>query len=338
MTEPGRFYTLTVADEQPQGLYLNDTDGGRILLPRRQVPDNTAIGDELTVFVYLDSEDRLIATTQQPRAAVGEVAFLQAVDVNSMGAFLDWGLAKDLFVPFAEQKQRMEKGHSYAVYVTLDNTGRIIGSTRLNRFIRDEITPSWPGAPMPLQTGDKVSLLITQRTELGYKAVVNNQYWGVLHNDDVRKAIRVGQQVKGYVKRVRTDHRLDLMLEPAGHGKADPLAKRILKKLEEGNGTLGLNDYSPADLIELHFGVSKRTFKMAIGKLFKERKIVIEDNGIRLATDADQRQPRPEKAPRPAAASSSKDSGKDSSGPKPAKKVYRNPKKKSASTLSLKKP
>jgi len=342
--EPGKYYTLTLTGLLPQGAYLEDEDGSRVLLPRKQIPADTAVGDVLSVFVYLDSEDRLIATTQRPRGQLGEVVWLEAVDVNRTGAFLDWGLAKDLFVPFGEQKQRMEAGQHYAVYITLDNTGRLIGSSRLNRFIKDEVKSAWSETDAAYETGTTVKLLIAQRTDLGYKAVVDNRYWGVLYNEDIRKPIRVGQRMQGYVKRLREDHRLDLMLEPAGHGKADPLAKRIMKKLEEGNGTLGLNDYSPADLIELHFAVSKRTFKMAIGKLFKERKIVIEENGIRLATEEDQKTPRQPKAVADKTTAKTADKAKDGNTEKKnddkksaGKKVYRNPKKKTGKTLGLKK-
>lgn len=283
MADIGLFHTLTVSDVQTQGLYLNDGDGGRILLPKRYVPDGVNVGDEIKVFVYLDSDDRPIATTQRPRVTLHQAAHLQAIDVNTTGAFLDWGLPKDLFVPFAEQNQRMEAGKSYVVYVTLDNTGRLIGSNKLNRFIKDEATANWPGEPAPFEQGDKVKLLVAQRTDIGYKAIVNDEFWGVLHESQIHTAIRVGQRFEGYVRRVREeDHRLDLSLEPLGHTRADPVAKKILTKLEESGGSLGLGDHSPADLIELHFGVSKRAFKMAMGKLFKQRQIVIIPEGICL--------------------------------------------------------
>ncbi len=357
MAELGRYNTLTVLDEQPHGLYLDDNDGGKILLPRKQIPAGTQIGDSLKVFVYLDSDDRPIATCLRPKAQLHQVAWLEAVDVNQTGAFLDWGLAKDVFVPFAEQTHRMEAGKSYAVYLYLDNTDRIVASARLNRFIKDEVKANWPGAPVPLATGDRVKLLITQHTDIGYKAVVNDTYWGLLHNDDIRKAIRTGQRVEGYIKRLRDDHKLDLMLEPVGHAKADPLAKKILQKMEDNHGLLGLSDHSPAELIELQFGVSKRTFKMAIGKLYKERKIVIEDSGIRLATEAEQkaavnkdlkkelakdaRKPAKEQktsAPKTQKAGTKKEErNQDQTDKKSAPKVYRNPKTKTEKTLSLKK-
>ena len=353
MAELGRYNTLKVQELAPHGAYLDDEDGGQILLPTRQVPEGTEIGDDIKVFVYLDSEDRWIATCQRPRVQLHQVASLEVVDVNRTGAFLDWGLAKDLFVPFAEQKQRMEQGKSYLVYVLLDNTGRLIGSTRLNRYIHDEAKSNWPGAPDPYKVGDQARLLISHRTELGYKAVVDDEFWGVIHHDDIRKAIRPGQKLEGYIKRVRDDHRLDLALEPIGHAKISPLAGRILKKLQDGDGTLGLSDKSPADLIELHFGVSKRVFKMAIGQLFKERKIVIEADHIRLANDQDANKPRPGKQAR---ASQTSESGKNSQptaatrgkpaanaeaastvaeGKKTRKRFVNN--KKSGKTLSLKK-
>ncbi|MAE34268.1 MAG: GntR family transcriptional regulator [Oceanospirillaceae bacterium] len=357
MMTPGLFHTLTVADRQPQGLYLSDDSGERVLLPNRFVPEGIETGSTLEVFIYLDSDDRLIATTQRPRVQLNQAASLMVKDVNRTGAFLDWGLPKDLFVPFAEQKQRMEAGQSYVVYVTSDNTGRLIGTTRLNRFIKDEASANWPGAADPYQMGDKVKLLIAQRTDIGYKAIVDNTYWGVLHSSQIHKAIRVGQKTEGFIRQVREDQRLDLSLEPIGHQRADSLSKRILQKLEDSGGTLGLNDYSPAELIEMHFGVSKRAFKMAVGKLYKERAIVIEETGIRLASDEDRKQAlkkaggkaNPKAKPKQQAAknsakkhterkeqpSTNKD---DSPSPAPRKKtVYRNPKTSSGKTLRLKK-
>jgi len=339
MAELGRYNTLKVQELAPHGAYLDDQDGGQILLPTRQVPEDTQIGDEIKVFVYLDSEDRWIATCQRPRVQLHQVASLEVVDVNRTGAFLDWGLAKDLFVPFAEQKQRLEQGKSCLVYVLLDNTGRLIGSTRLNRYISDEAKANWPGAPDPYQVGDKVRALVSHRTELGYKAVVDDEFWGVIHHDDIRKAIRPGNRLDAYIKRVRDDHRLDLSLEPIGHAKISPLASRILKKLQDGDGTLGLSDRSPADLIELHFGVSKRVFKMAIGQLYKERKIVIEDDHIRLANDSDAKKPRPAKKHNQAK-TAHKTSDKAAAAQRPEAEKSRKrfvSNKKSGKTLSIKK-
>ena len=272
--EIGRYATLPVVEHHPAGCYLDGGDLGDILLPNKQVPENTEIGDKLKVFIYLDSEDRIIATMQRPRVLIRQAANLQVVDVNDTGAFLDWGLAKDLFLPFSEQKQRLEIDQHCIVYVHMDNTGRLAATTRLNRFIKDESEG--------LKVGDKVKLLIAGRTQMGYKAIVNDEYWGLIHNESIRQAIRIGQRVEGYVRKVRDDKKLDLSLEPIGYKKVDPLKAKILKKLKESNGFLAVGDKSPADLIEMHFGVSKRVYKMAIGKLYKERIIAIESNGIRL--------------------------------------------------------
>lgn len=272
--EVGQYATLEVLEFHQAGLLLEGGDFGNILLPNKQVPDDVEVGDSLKVFIYLDSEDRIIATMQRPRATVGQVANLQVVDVNETGAFLDWGLAKDLFLPFSEQKQRLEPDQFCIVYVHLDNTGRIAATTRLNRFITD--------FSADYTVGEKVKLLIASRTEMGYKAVINDQHWGLIHNESIRQAIRVGQRIEGYIRKVRDDEKLDLSLEPIGYKKVDNLTSKILTKLKDNNGFLAVGDKSPAELIEMHFGVSKRVYKMAIGKLYKERIITIESKGIRL--------------------------------------------------------
>jgi uncharacterized protein len=363
MADLGRYNTLTVIDEHPQGIYLDDNEGGRLLLPGRQVPEGSKKGDSLNVFVYLDSNDRPIATLQRPRVQLHQAAALKVKEVNRMGAFLDWGLSKDLFVPFGEMNQRMEEGKTYVVYVYLDNTNRLIASAKLNRFIKDEAVANWPGDDDPFVKGDKVDLLIAQRTDLGYKAVVNNEYWGLIHQSQIRTAIRIGQRMDGYVRSVREeDHRLDISLEPLGHVRIDPVAYKIMQKLKDSNGSLDFNDKSPADLIEQSFGVSKRVFKMAIGKLYKEREIVIEDTGIRL-TNADEKlksvkKPAPKNAPKKPLAKKTftaknphpardkklktKQTAKATSKPevekpKTKKSVYKNTKENGRNTLSLKK-
>ncbi len=273
----GKYATLEVGEILPMGALLIAGEFGNILLPNKQVPDNCKVGDIVKVFIYLDSEDRVIATCQRPRATVGQVANLEVADVNEMGAFLDWGLVKDLFLPFAEQKTRLEAGQHCIVYVYMDNTDRIIATTRLNRFIKDEVATIYDN----YNPGDKVRILIAARTELGYKAIVDNKYWGLIHHSDIRQAIRVGQKVDAYIRKQRDDKRLDLSLQPIGYQKVGGLSEQIMQKVEDGNGFLALSDKSPAELIEMHFGVSKRAFKMAIGKLYKERKITIESKGIR---------------------------------------------------------
>jgi len=273
----GKYANLEIGELLPMGALLIAGEMGNILLPNKQVPDNSQVGDVVKVFIYLDSEDRVIATCQRPRVTVGQVANLQVADVNEMGAFLDWGLVKDLFLPFAEQKTRLEIDQNCIVYVYMDNTDRIIATTRLNRFIKDEVAVIYDN----YNPGDKVRVLIAARTELGYKAIVDNKYWGLIHNSDIRQAVRVGQKVDAYIRKQRDDKRLDLSLQPIGYQKVGGLSEQIMQKVEEGNGFLALSDKSPAELIEMHFGVSKRAFKMAIGKLYKDRKIVIESKGIR---------------------------------------------------------
>lgn len=273
----GKYAHLEIGEILPMGALLIAGDMGNILLPNKQVPEHSQVGDVIKVFIYLDSEDRVIATCQRPRATVGQVANLRVADVNDMGAFLDWGLVKDLFLPFSEQKKRLEVDQHCIVYVYMDNTDRIIATTRLNRFIKDEVATIYDH----YNPGDKVRILIAATTDLGYKAIVDNKYWGLIHHSDVRQAIRVGQKVDAYVRKQRDDKRLDLSLQPIGYQKVGGLSEQIMQKVEDGNGFLALSDKSPAELIEMHFGVSKRAFKMAIGKLYKDRKIVIESKGIR---------------------------------------------------------
>lgn len=270
----GRQHTLTVIDQQAHGVYLDAGVLGKVLLPTRYVPEDTALNDCLSVFLYLDSDDRAIATTLKPRVKVGEVALLTVADTNEFGAFLDWGLPKDLFLPFSEQKKRLDVGDTCLAYVYIDNTGRIGASTRLNRFIKDQ--------SYDLQKSDAVSLVIGATTDLGVKAIVNNQYWGLLHQDQIFKALRVGQKLQGYIRQVRDDNKLDLSLQPIGYQKIDALSQRVLDVLKERNGFLPLSDKSPADEIKDVFGVSKRSYKMAIGKLYKQRLIQIEESGITL--------------------------------------------------------
>lgn len=283
MLIPGRQYPLVCADRQPQGMYLEDEEGDRVLLPNREIPEGAVPGDPIKAFLYLDSDDRLIATTKSPVVQLDQVAWLKVADVNNTGAFLDWGLPKDLFVPFAEQPKRMEPDHSYLVYLTQDNTGRLIGSARLNRHIQDQIPDA---VTSNYRNGTEVSLFIGQSTDLGYKVVVNHQYWGLLHANDVRSAVKYGQRMKGYVKRLRDDNRLDISLEPVGHRKTDALSKRILAKLERSNGFLAITDKSPADLIEIHFACSKRAYKAAIGRLLTEGKVQLIQTGVQLTSAA----------------------------------------------------
>lgn len=248
---------------------------GNVLLPNRYVPEGCKTGNTLNVFLYLDSEDRVIATTHRPFATVGQVAYLQVKSTNTVGAFLDWGLAKDLLLPFSEQKQSVKEGQFCIVYIYLDKTTRIVASEHLNRFLEDQ-------APQ-YQFNDKVKVMPYSPTNLGYKLVVDDQYWGLIHSSDINQTLKAGQALEGYIKQPREDGKLSISLKPLGYKITGPLSDMILEKLAQTGGNLPLGDKSSAEDIEAYFGVSKRVFKMAIGKLYKEKKIIIGKESICLA-------------------------------------------------------
>lgn len=271
----GRKNRLAIKRLDEVGARLEGGRFGDILLPQRYLSANLRPGDELDVFVYRDSEDRIIATTETPKAQVGECAWLKVVSVSNVGAFLDWGLPKDLLVPFAEQPaQRMQVGRHYLVRLFVDNTHRIAASTKLDRFLLDEAEG--------LEQGQQVSLLIADRTDLGVKAVVNHRFWGLLYHDSLFKPVRKGDSVDGFIKRIREDGRIELSLEQPGYDKVGGVAEEILKRLRDSGGSLPLSDKSPPDVIAAEFQVSKGVFKQAIGALYKKRLIHIEKGGIRL--------------------------------------------------------
>ena len=277
MVAIGKRNKLEVVKLVDFGVYLDGDQYDDILLPKRYVPKDTELGDVLDVFIYLDSEDKLIATTLTPKVMLNELARLKVVSVTSAGAFLDWGLPKDLFVPFSEQQQTMEEGRSYMVYVFMDEeTERLAGSSKLNRFIGK--------GTHSLQRGDKVELVVTQRTDLGYVAAIDYTQWGVLFHSELFRPLRIGQKISGYIKRVRDDGKIDLSLQKIGYDKVDDLSKKIINVLRAEGGFLALSDKSPASAIYEKFGVSKNAFKMTIGTLYKQRKIVIKREGISLVS------------------------------------------------------
>jgi len=276
----GRLNRLKVSKIAPQGVYLKAGWMGDVLLPKRYVPDGCQVGDDLAAFIYLDSEDRYIATTQRPKAQVGEVAKLRVEEVNKVGAFLDWGLPKQLLVPFNQQQKTMEVGRSYLVYVYLEEeSNRIAASSKLNKFISK--------IPTGLKQGQAVDLTITEKTELGYACAINHSYWGLLFHSDVVKPLNPGQQIKGYIKRIRQDGKVDLSLQAPGYAKVDDLSKRVLRELSAKGGFLPLSDKSPPEAIYEAFGVSKKSYKMTIGALYKQRQIRIDKDGIRLNNEAE---------------------------------------------------
>ena len=274
MVQIGRFNRLKVIKQLDIGVGLDAGGWGDILVPKRYVPEQCQVGDELEVFIYLDSEDRLIATNQRPKAQAGEFAWLSVVSVSRIGAFLDWGLPKDLLVPFAEQKAPMEVGKSYLVRVFVDSSNRLAGSTKIDRFLDD--------TGLGLKPRQEVRLLIADRTELGIKDIVNHRYWGLLYQNEVFRLLRKGQRVKGYIKRIREDGKLELSLEKPGYAKVEGIAQQILDKLQASGGFLPVSDNSTPEQVQAHFGISKKAFKQAIGALYKQQLIVIEEQGIRL--------------------------------------------------------
>ena len=275
MIKIGQSFPLDVVSIVDFGVYLDAGELGEVLLPRKYVPGDVALGDTITVFLYLDSEGRPIATTQRPKARVGEFAYLTVVANTEVGAFLDWGLDKDLLVPFAEQHRPMEVGHSYLVYVYRDIIdGRIVASSKIDKFIDDEQAHDFT-------PGQAVSLIIANTTDLGYKAIVEHSHWGVLYANEVFERLSFGQYKRGYIKRIRADGKIDLTLH-GGNETRDKYARRIESYLREHGGFAAVHDKSDPELISTLFGMSKKAFKKAIGGLYKERIIRIESDGIHL--------------------------------------------------------
>ena len=265
---------LTVARFTDHGAYLS---GGPedILLPRKYVSEQLKVGDEIDVFVYLDNEERLVATTEAPRAQVGDFAWLEVAWVNNYGAFLDWGLMKDLFVPFREQKMKMQQGKSYLVHVHLDpETYRIMASAKVERYLSTDYPP--------YHGGDEVQLLIWQKTDLGFKAIVDNKYAGLLFDDEIFRYLHSGDRVTAYVKQVRPDGKIDLSLQKKGQKAVVDFSDTLLQHLQTNGGRTPLGDKSPAEEIYAVFGVSKKVFKKTVGDLYKRHLITIEPDGIVL--------------------------------------------------------
>jgi len=274
----GRYNSLQVVKHTNFGLYLDGGADGEILLPNRYIPKDIPSEDEdwLNVFVYLDSADKLIATTEKPKVQVGEFASLKVVEVNSIGVFLDWGLSKDLLLPYSEEKRQLNAGDYCVVHVYLDrHTRRITATARLDRYLDK--------TPANYQAGQEVDLLVVESTDMGFKAIINNKHWGLIHKNEVFKFLRSGMQEKGFIKELRADGKISLSLQPVGAQAASSLNAKILAKLRENNGTLEVSDKSDPALISRLFGVSKGNFKKAIGALYKQGEIVIHADRIELS-------------------------------------------------------
>ncbi|UKI45919.1 MAG: S1-like domain-containing RNA-binding protein [Phocaeicola vulgatus] len=278
MLKIGNYNTLKIVKILSFGAYL-ECDGKEILLPTRYVPENAQVDDMVEVFIYHDNEGRLIATTLHPKAVVGEFAFMRVKSVNTTGAFLDWGLMKDLLVPYKEQKMRMAEGRWYLVYVRIDPaTNRVMASARIEKFLGN--------VPARYEPNEEVDLMVAEIGEIGYRVIVNNLHWGMLYYDQVFQRLEKGDKMKGYVKEVREDDKLDISLAPLGYQKVDGVAQVVLDALKAKDGFLPVHDKSDPDVIYSLFRCSKKAFKQAIGSLYKQKLITLEKDGIRLTKDA----------------------------------------------------
>jgi predicted RNA-binding protein (virulence factor B family) len=275
MAEIGKLNKLKVNRDSDYGVFMDGENLGEILLPNRYVPVSCEPGDEMEVFIYHDSEDRLTATTEIPYAMDGEFAFLEVVAVNRVGAFVNWGLPKDLLVPFKEQNDRLQEGNSYLFYVYLDEKSeRMVASARIGRFLSEE--------KAEYVENQEVNIMVWQQTDLGYKVIVEDKYAGMLYKSETFERLKKGQNYKAYIKKVRPDNKIDLSLAPMGKERYDEYSQIIMDKLKEQGGFIALNDKSPAEKVYSLFKMSKKNFKKSLGALYKQRLITFEDDGIKL--------------------------------------------------------
>lgn len=276
MIEIGKYNSLKILRRTPFGLYLGDESGNDVLLPTKYCPNKFEMGDELKVFVYLDHNEKEIATNIIPKILLHEFAMLQVKDVADVGAFMDWGMEKDLFVPFKEQRQRMEEGRWYIVYLDIDrSTDRLYASNQIEKILQNE--------DINLTAGEKVDLLVLKETDLGFTVIVNNQHKGLIYENEIFKPLNIGDKLIGYVKNIREDNKIDISLQPIGFENFNDVnTELILQKLSENKGFLTITDKSSPEEIYSTFGISKKAFKKSLGSLYKHRKISIEPNGIKL--------------------------------------------------------
>ena len=276
MIKLGRYNDLEVVREVEFGIYVSDGEGVEILMPKRYVPDGTVVGSNLRCFVYQDSEARLIATTERPYVQVGEFASLQVNAVNEVGAFADWGTSKELLIPHREQAREMEAGHRYVIYVYVDEmSGRIVGTARLERYLDN--------VPAPFEANEEVEILVWKPTPLGYKVIINNSHTGLIYRNQIFRPVHVGERLRAWVRSVRDDEKIDLSLQPMGYRNViDSAEAQLLRSLHLHGGFLSLTDHSePAEIAEL-LQMSKKNFKRAVGALYKQQRIKLEADGIRL--------------------------------------------------------
>lgn len=275
MADLGKWNSLEVVRLEDRGAYLDGHESGEILLPTFEGGKGAELGSWMRVFIYNDSEDRLIATTKEPKIIVGECAALKVVQVNQAGAFLDWGLSKDLMLPFGEQKRKVSAGVSVVVQAYVDEkSGRIAATTKLGRFLGKE--------RRTFLEDEQVDILVVRRSTNGYNVIVEGTHWGMIYHDQIFQPITIGDRLKGYVFTLREDDKVDIMLQKPGAEKVGTLAEQIMSKLEQGNGFLNVGDKSDALEIQAMFGVSKKTYKKALGQLYRERKILFANGGVKL--------------------------------------------------------
>ncbi len=275
MIEIGKYNTLRVVKVVDFGVYLDGEERGEILLPNEYVPKDCFPEDYLKVFVYFDSEDRIIATTEVPNIRVGEFAWMKVVSTSSVGAFLDWGLRKDLLVPFREQRDRMEEGKSYLVYAYVDESSdRIVATAKIEKYLDN--------VPVEYKTGQEVDVLIARKSDMGYNVIVDNLHWGLVYRNEVFRPLKLGQKLKGYIKGIRKDDKIDITLQKKGYDRVDAIVEMILEKLEDNGGVLDVSDKTAPEIIYNLFECSKKDYKKAIGTLFKDKKIELTDTEIKL--------------------------------------------------------
>jgi hypothetical protein len=275
MVQVGRFNKLEVVKEVDFGVYLDGGELGTILLPQRYMPEDCELGDWVDVFLYFDSEDLLIATTEKPRVEVGRCEMLKVIDINNAGAFMDWGLPKDLLVPYSEQLKPMEVGYSYVVYVFHDqDSDRIAASTRLQDYLAEESV--W------VKPRQAVDLLIAGRTDLGYKAVINDQYLGLIFRDDAFRPLKVGERLPGFIKGIRSDGKIDLVISQGTLQGDHDLGEQIIENLRASGGVSTLTDKSDPGEIYRAFKVSKKKYKQALGSLYRSKRILLSAEKIQL--------------------------------------------------------
>ena len=274
MIQLGRMNSLPIIKIDEKGAWLDADDLGHVFVPQSQLPEAINEGSTLAVFPYLDGDSELVISADKPLAQVGEFAGLKVISASRIGAFLDWGLKKDLFVPANEQAKPMQTGHTYVVYVYLDRESRPTATSRLDHYLSIEMPQYEPW--------EEVDLLICEQTDLGYKVIVNKKFWGLIFYNEIFTTIKIGQRTKGYIKKIHEDGKLDVTLNKPGLARKDEAGEKILARLQKQGGFLPVGDKSSPELIYSQFSMSKGTFKKAIGGLFKQGLITIEDGGIRL--------------------------------------------------------